>query len=82
MKVYKNNDEIKLNNGNTDKYSLDKNNYLSDMSIKKHDNISRITSNHKYKSMNNFNIFIDDSLVGKLWTKNAITNCWIFELKE
>lgn len=31
MKVYKNNDEIKLNNGNTDKYSLDKNTKQEDV---------------------------------------------------
>ena len=31
LKVYKNNDEIKLNNGNTDKYSLDKNTKQEDV---------------------------------------------------
>lgn len=31
LKVYKNNEEIKLNNGNTDKYSLDKNTKQEDV---------------------------------------------------
>ena len=51
------NHKINIRIKKTRKSSLDKNNYLSDMSIKKHDNISRISTNHTYKSMNNFNIF-------------------------